>query len=261
MNPVELELHWHPEPGVLDGIVVLSVLYLIAAGPLRAMLAGKDAPFPRVSALWFFSGVLSLFLAVGTPLDEIGERYLFSVHMVQHVILIYIVPVLLLKGLPGWMLRPLLAMDWSRPLLKFLTHPVVAWFLFNFVFIIWHLPGLYEWALRDPTIHFLEHATFMGVSILMWWPLLSPTAELPRLDYGPQLLYVLAVGIGQIPLFAFLTFSSKVFYPTYRAAVRITSLTPLQDQILGGVVMKLAGMVAMFWALAVIFYHWYQRER
>ncbi|MGE0493643.1 MAG: cytochrome c oxidase assembly protein [Vulcanimicrobiota bacterium] len=257
---MNLELHWHPEPGVLDGIVVLSFLYLLAAGPLRKYL-DESQPFPKRQTLWFFSGVVVLFLAVGSPLEKLSEEYLFSAHMFQHVLLIYLVPALFLKGLPAWMMRPLLAMEWSGPLFRFFTRPVVAWLVFNGLFYLWHVPGLYEWALRDPSIHFLEHATFMGAAMLVWWPTLSPTEELPRLDYGPQLLYVLAIGLAQTPLFAFLTFSSTVFYPTYAQAARITSLTPIEDQVLGGVIMKLAAMVATFYAVAFIFYRWYEKSR
>lgn len=257
---VTFQIHWHPEPGVLDGLVVLSVLYLLAVGPLRDWLS-KDTPFPKAETAWFFTGVLTLFLAVGTPLDEIGESYLFSVHMVQHVILIYVVPIFFLKGLPDFVIRPFLEMEWSGPLIRFFTHPVVAFIVFNTAFYTWHLPGLYEWALRDPQIHMLEHTTFIGIAFLMWWPYLPPAKDQQPIHEGLGLLYILALSIGQTPLFAFLTFSNEVFYPTYAQAARITTLTPIQDQILGGVVMKLSAAVAMFLVLGILFVRWYHRER
>lgn len=254
------EIHWHPQPGVLDGLVVISVLYGVLVGPLRKYLAPEE-PFPKAAALWFSLGVFTLFLAVGTPLDEIGERYLFSAHMLQHVILVYVVPIFFLLGTRDWMLRPLVSMEWSAPLFGFFTRPLVALLVFNLLFYVWHIPGLYDWALRDETVHFLEHASFIGAAFLMWWPLLSPMEDFPRLHYGPQLLFILASGIIQTPLFAFLTFSESVFYVSYLTAPRITSLSPLQDQVLGGVIMKLAAMAWMFLALAVVFACWYRKER
>ena len=257
---LEFELHWHPEPGVLDGLVVMTVLYFLALGPLRKWLK-PETEFPKAKAAWFMGGVFTLFLAVGTPIEELGERYLFSVHMIQHVILVYIVPVFFLKGLPEFVVRPFLEMEWCGPLVRFVTKPVVGFILFNVAFYVWHLPGLYEWALRDPALHFLEHATFMGVAFIMWYPLMPPVEQEQPLHDGVKLLYVLAIGIGQTPLFAFLTFSPTVFYPTYAAAPRIVELTPLQDQVLGGVIMKLTAAVVMFAALVAFFIRWYERER
>ncbi|MBI3924333.1 MAG: cytochrome c oxidase assembly protein [Armatimonadetes bacterium] len=252
-------VHWHPDPGVLDGLVVVSLLYAAAVGPLRRWIAPEEA-FPRREACWFYGAVLVLFLAVGTPLDEIGEKYSFAAHMLQHTLLIYPVPVMILLGTPAWILRPLVSLEWSRPLFYFLTRPLVAALLFNVCLILWHLPGLYEWALRDPRIHFLEHASFIGVALLAWWPAIPRLPEFPGLHPGPALLYLLPMGIAQSPLFAFLTFSGEVYYPTYASAPRLWNITPIEDQILGGVLMKVVGMAVMFAAMAVAFYRWHSME-
>lgn len=252
-------LHWHPEPGVLDGLVVISVLYALAVGPLRRFLAPEKS-FPKKEACWFYGSVLLLFLAVGTPLDEIGEKYLFTAHMLQHTILIYPVPVMMLLGTPDWVLKPIVNLEWSRPLFYFLTRPVVAFLLFNACFTIWHIPGFYEWALRDPQIHFLEHATFILTALLAWWPVIPRVEEFPGLHPGGQLLYLLAMGIAQSPVFAFLTFSGEVFYPTYEAAPRLLAMSAMEDQVVGGILMKLAGMAAMLGAMVVVFYRWYVAE-
>ncbi len=257
---VTFQVHWHPEPGVLDGLVVLTVLYLVAVGPLREWLS-KGTPFPKKECGFFFLGVLAMFIAVGTPIEQIGESYLFSVHMFQHVILIYIVPVLFLLGLPDFVIRPIASMEWSGPLLRFFTHPVVAFLTFNALFYGWHIPGFYEWALRDPFIHMLEHATFIGASFLMWWPYMPPLKDQQPIHEGLGLLYILALSIAQTPIFAFLSFSSEVFYPTYARAARITHLSPIQDQILGGIIMKLSAALVMFLVLGILFFRWYRRER
>ena len=258
---MKFDWHWHPDPGVIDGIVALSVLYALAVGPARSYLAPEGTPFPRWRAASFALGTFLLFLAVASPLDTISEQYLFSAHMLQHVILIYPVALFWLWGTPGWMLRPFFEMEWSAGLARFLTSPVVAFLTFNLLFYVWHLPALYEWALRDSKIHFLEHATFIGGALLMWWPLLRPVPELPRFHPGGQLLYLLAGSIVQIPLFGILCFSKEALYPTYRTAPRLFGVDAVGDQMLGALLMKLTAMAVMFTALAIVFYRWYLEDR
>lgn len=251
--------HFHPDPEIVDGVIASSVLYALATGPARTWLAPGTA-FPKKQAFFFYLGSLFLWLAVATPLDEISENYLFSAHMLQHIILIYPVALFWLLGFPAWLLRPLLAMEWSRPLLLFFTKPLVAFLTFNAIFYAWHLPGLYEWALRDSKIHFLEHAFFMFGAILLWWPLVHPLPELPKFHAGGQMLYLLAGSVIQMPLFGFLAFGNSVFYPTYRDAPRICFLDAYGDQQMGAVIMKITAMLVMFATLVVVFSRWYIKE-
>jgi len=256
---VPWEWHWHPDPGVIEGLVALTVLYWLALGPGRDYLA-PGAVLARWRVASFHLGTFLVFLAVATPLDELSEKYLFSAHMFQHVILVYPVPVLWLWGTPPWLVKPFLEMDWSAPLLRFFCRPVVALLTYNLVFYAWHIPGLYEWALRDSKVHFLEHASFMGAALLQWWPLIAPVQIGPRFHYAFQLIYLLAGAILQFPLFFMLAFLHRTYYPTYVSAPRITQLTPIMDQQFGAIVMKLAAMGVMFVALAVIFGRWYYSE-
>lgn len=253
-----------PDPGVVDGLLALSVLYLLAVWPMRRYLA-PEQPFERWRAGLFYAGVAILILAVATPMDEIGEKYLFSMHMLQHVILIFILPPFLILGLPNWLVDFLLRTEGLGTVLRFLIKPVVACVLFNAMLIIWHIPAFYELALRDSFVHLLEHLGFTGTAILMYWPLIDPgtKSEEKPVHPGIKILYILGVSIGQLPLFAALTFSTKVFYPTYAAAPRLESfnISPIDDQILGGAIMKIAAVAYMFFGLAVYFYRWYWSER
>ena len=167
---------------------------------------------------------------------------------------------LLLLGTPCWLLRPLLIPPGVAPVVRCLTRPLIALVAFNLVFAAWHIPGLYEWALRDRTMHNLEHVTFLATSILMWWPLLSPLREFPRLTPGLQTLYLLALSLVQLPVFAYVTFTHRVLYPTYETAPRLVPLTPLADQQLGGILMKVAGMVVLFAMLVIAFWQWYRLD-
>lgn len=253
-------LHWHPDPGIIPATLVVCALYWLVVGPARRWIAPEE-PFPKVQAGWFYAGMLMAFIALASPIDYIGEKYLLSVHMVQHMLLIFVVPPLLLLGVKDWMLKPVVSENPGKAVFGFLTHPLVAFLIFNGFLTLWHIPAFYDWALRDDHVHALEHISFVLTGILMYWPLMSPMKEFPRLHYGPQLLYVMFMGLAQMPLFAFLTFSHHCFYPPYVAAPRIVNLTPLQDQVLGGVIMKVSVMIWMFCELAVIFGTWYRLDR
>lgn len=248
-------LYWS---AALDLPIMLGtalVLYGIVTGPLRARLA-PGRPYPWRHAVTYALGLACLYLTLASPIDYIGEQFLFSVHMLQHMLLIYPVAMLLLLGLPNWLAGFALALPGLATAARAATHPVIAAVTFNVIFAIWHIPGFYEWALRDRFVHNLEHLTLLGSSILMWWPVLSPTRKLPRLAPGPQILYLLALAIGQLPVFAYVTFSSDVLYPTYETAMRTAPLSPLQDQQLGGMIMKIVGMGFMFALLVGAFQRW-----
>lgn len=248
-----------PDPGVVDGILALALIYGLAVGPGRKYLA-PDQPFDKKRAGFFALGVMILIMAVATPIDHIGETYLFSVHMLQHVILMFCLPPFLILGTPPWLADFLFRTEGLGRVLKWFVRPVPAAFMFNACLIFWHFPAFYELALRDPLIHLLEHATFVMVSIAMYWVLMGQDGTVKPLHNGLKLLYVLGVSIGQIPLFGVLTFASEVLYPTYAKAPRIYDLSPLADQVLGGVIMKLVAAVFMFTGLVVYFYRWYLSE-
>lgn len=249
-----------PDPGVLDGIFALAVLYGLAVGPGRRFLAPEEK-FERRRAVAFAIAIVILILAVATPIDHIGETYLFSVHMLQHVILMFALPPFLILAVPPWLADFLFRTEGLGKLLKIAVKPLVAGVMFNVVLIFWHFPAFYELALRDPLVHLLEHATFIAVSIAMYWVLMGEDNTVKPAHDGIKILYVLGVSLGQLPLFAVLTFASHVIYPTYEKAPRyIPDMSALGDQMLGGVIMKLVAAIFMFTGLAVYFYRWYLSE-
>ena len=251
--------HWHNEPFLTGGLIFLGWLYAILTGPLRDRLA-PGAPYPRSHAIKFYGALLCFYLGVGSPLDQIAERYLLSAHMLQHQVIMYPAAVLFLLGLPAWVVRPVTARPELRTLLRILTYPVVCGATYVTVITCWHLPFLYDWALQNRVVHIAEHFMMFGASLLYWWPLLSPSTEFPRAQHATQMLYLPAVIIGLTPLFAYITFSSDILYPTYEFAPRISSLDSAADQLLAGCMMELIGMSVAMGAFAVSFYRWYQRS-
>ena len=251
--------HWHNEPYLVGGLIFLGWLYAILIGPLRERLAA-GLPYPRRKAVQFYAALLCFYLAVGSPLDQIAERYLLSAHMLQHQIIIYPAAVLFLLGLPDWLVRPVTGRPGLQPALRVLTNPVVCGTVYIAVLSIWHLPSFYDLALQNRPVHIAEHFLFFGAALFYWWPLLSPSREFSPATHAAQMLYLVAVIIGMTPVFAYITFSQDVLYPTYEYAPRITSLTAAADQLLAGAMMKLIGMAVAMIAFGISFYRWYQAD-
>ncbi len=253
--------HWHNEPWLIGGLVILGWLWAVAAGPARGRLAPGTA-FPRAHAIRFYLGLLFFYLAVGSPLDQVAERFLFSAHMLQHQLLIYPAAIFFLQGLPAWMIDPLLGAPGVRSLLRLITHPLLCGLIFTLVVGLWHVPLLYDWALQDKLVHVVEHIMFFLAALLYWWPILSPSRALPRRSYAVQMMYLVGVLIAMTPVFAYITFSQDILYPTYEFAPRIfPAFSAANDQLLAGVMMKLVGVFGALTAFGVAFFGWYRENR
>ncbi|NDC74749.1 cytochrome c oxidase assembly protein [bacterium] len=251
--------HWHNEPYLIGGLIFLGWLHALATGPFRGRLAPSGTAYPLRESLCFYLALVIFYLAVGSPLDQAGERFLLSAHMIQHQLIIYPAAILFLLGIPVWLARHATARTSLRLPFKLFTHPGTCALAYTAVIGIWHLPALYDWALRVKSVHILEHVTFFIVALLYWWPFFSPSREFPPIKPALQMLYLVAVTLLMTPLFAYLAFSSEILYPTYEFAPRLfADFTPAQDQLLGAAIMKLGGMFVSFLALIFAFYRWYQ---
>jgi putative membrane protein len=254
-----MQFHWHTEPLLLISLLLVGWLYALGVGPIRQRIApGKRFPLGQVIA--FYLGLAITYLAVGSPLDQIGEQFLFSAHMTQHMLLIYFAPTLFIFGTPSWLVDWLLKPQSIRKTMQFITHPAFGGFVFTFVYTVWHIPALYEIALHDKRIHILEHWTMFGLGLLMLWPYLTLSERVPRRNYGLRMVAIFLLMVGQLPVFAFLTFAGEAIYPTYAWAPRIIDLDPLNDQILGGIIMKVINMGFSLTILGIAFYAWAKSE-
>ena len=253
-------VHWHTEPALLIGILLVTWTYLVLVGPFRDKINPR-APYPKAALGWFLAGVVSFYIAVGSPLDAMGEAFLFSAHMVQHNILMYVTAVFTVLAIPGWFVDGLLKKSSILlRLFRILLHPISAGFFFTFAFCVWHFPVLYEAALHDKVLHMIEHLTMFGTSVMMLWPVLNRSNAIPRINWGAQILYIFLLMVAQIPLFGILTFSTEVLYPTYELAPRISFLDPMSDQVLGGLLMKVANMLISLWLIGRAFYMWNREQ-
>ena len=237
---------------VLLGVGLLAFAYAVAwvRGPRTAV---------HVPAL-FMAALIVLLLALNGPLHDLSDYYLFSAHMVQHLLLTLVVPPLLLAGTPRWMVDALVAPLRRLPaldhLLRAVTRPVPALMLYAAVLIGWHLPGPYGAALEHHRVHIVEHLALIAAATLAWWPVLSPSGLLPRLHYGAQILYLFMFGVPMTVVAAMITGAEDTLYPFYAAAPRIFGISALADQRLGGLIMWVpAGLIPLL-AFTVVFFRW-----
>ena len=201
-------------------------------------------------------GLVLLGLALNGPLHNLSDSYLFSAHMVQHLILTLVFPPLLLYGTPAWVIRPLVRPRWVLPLARWATRPLVAGALFSVPITLWHFPQFYEAALQHHPLHIAQHLVFLATAVIMWWPVLSPVPELPRANYGTQLLYLFALGLPMSLAGALITLADGVLYPFYVSAPRVWGLTPAADQQLGGLLMWVGGTIYLWVAASVVWFRW-----
>jgi putative membrane protein len=254
---MDLHIHWD----VVLILVLLEGAYLLAVGPLRGRIVHAALVRPtRQQVALFSAGVFTIFLAEGTPIHDFSEQYLFSVHMWQHILLITFAVPLMLLGTPSWLARPVLDHPLLGWIMRTCTRPLIAMVLFNGTLAVWHLPQIYDWALWNHNAHILEHVTFFATAVFLWWPIFSPLPELPRLNYPLQILYLFVQSLLPGVIAALITFSDRVIYPTYQAAPRVTALSALEDQQIAGLIMKLAGTLAMWVLATIIFFIWANRE-
>ena len=242
--------HWELHPSVVVGVVLLGGLYVL--------LGGGSAPRRRVAA--FAGSLLVLLASLNGPLHDLSDRYLFSAHMVQHLILTLLFPPLFLYGVPVELARRVIRPGWARALGARLVQPISAATIFTVPIVLWHLPPLYEAAMRHHGLHIVQHLVFLATSVVMWWPVLSPLPELPRASYPGQLLYLFLLGIPMSVVGAMITLADAPLYPFYVAAPRVVGLSPLDDQQIGGLIMWVPGGLVFWLAMTVVWFRWSARE-
>jgi putative membrane protein len=246
----------------LHGEVILSVgvVSMLYAWAWRVR---GERPRPAQAAR-FAVGLLALLAALNGPLHDLSDWYLFSAHMVQHLILTLVVPPLLLTGTPAWMadalLRPLLARRVTAAVVRTLTRPLPAFAAYAVALIVWHLPAPYNTALEIHGWHVVEHLVLLVTAMLGWWPILSPSTLAPALPYAAQLLYLFVFGMPMTVVAAMVTAADTVLYPFYEAAPRITDLSALADQRLGGVIMWVPSGLIPLITFTAVFFRWAAAE-
>lgn len=242
---------WSIHPSTVIGLGALGALYVWAGAR-----AGRPSLAQRAR---FFAGLLVLFVSLNGPVHDLSDYYLFSGHMVQHLLLTLVAPPLLLSGVTGAMLRPALRARGVGGAARFLTRVTICFALFNVTMAAWHIPALYNAALANHAIHIVEHLMFIATAVLMWWPLLSPLPELPRAPYPAQMLYCFLMAIPMTIVAIYIAMADSLLYPAYASAPRLWGISPMEDQQYGGLIMWIPGGLFFYGVMSVVFFKWAQR--
>ena len=243
---------WLPDPLVLAPLAVLVAVYVRRFRRARTEEGGRGAG-PR-QAVAFVAGMLALLAALATPLDGLGEDYLFSAHMLQHVLLGDLAPVLLLLSLSRVLLRPVTRrlMRVERALGPFAS-PWTGIALWLGLMYLWHVPAMYEAAIENPIVHLLEHASFFTAGVAVWWPLVQPVPMRRPLKGLWPLAYIGTAKFGLAALGLYFTWSTNVLYDYYERVPRIWGLSAVDDQNAGGAIMMVEQSLTFVIALVVLF--------
>jgi putative membrane protein len=250
---------WKLYPSFMVGWLLFAAAYFLCIGPLRHRFTGAR-PVPGRQVACFSAALAAMVLSLQGPLHELSDYYLFSAHMVQHLVLILVMPPLLLAGIPDWLIRPALSVRGVRTVARVLTLPLVAFALNDAIFLAWHFPGPYDLVMRDHNVHIAMHLMIMATGVIMWWPVMSPLPELPRIAAPLQMIYLFVVGIPMMISAALITFSSRAMYTWYVEAPRPFPISALDDQRLGGVIMWVPGGLVLWIAITTVYFRWTQRE-
>jgi putative membrane protein len=245
---------------VVLGCALLALGYALAIGPWRRRL-GAGTPTPEWGrATLFLLGLVTVLVSLNGPIHDWSDRYLFSAHMVQHLLLGQVFAPLILLGLPPWLVRRLLAGARVRALWDRLAGVPTGFVLYTVFFSLWHLPVFYDLMMRQHSIHIAMHLVFMGTAVLLWWPIVGGAAVTRPLSAPAQLLYLFLLSIPMMAVAALLVFAARPFYEWYALAPRLYELSPLDDQRMGALIMWIPGSLYCWAVMSVIYFRWAGRE-
>src|SRR5262245_10185182 len=247
---------WQPHPEVwvlVGGVIALSVYALRVVGP---KVVPKGQPVAtRQQLVWLVLGIALLWVASDWPMHDIAEEYLFSVHMVQHLLLTYFVPPMLLLATPEWLARLVLGRGRAKRVFYFLARPVPAALIFNGFLLLTHAPGVVNLSVQNPVVHYLVHTGLVSSAFLLWMPVCGPLPEL-RISYPAQMLYLFVTSIIPTVPAGWLTFADGVVYSAYNVPARLWGISVTSDQQAAGAIMKLVGGSFLWLIITLRFFQW-----
>jgi putative membrane protein len=231
---------------------------VVRIGP-RVTRAG-EAAVTTFQAMCFGAGALALLVASDWPIHDLGERYLFSVHMVQHLVYSLVAAPLLLLGTPTWLARKLLAPPALLRTVRALCRFIPATIIFNLVVIVTHVPVVVNVALHHALVHFALHALILVSSLIVWMPLVSPLPEVPRLHPLGRMGFLFLQSIVPTVPASFLTFGDTPLYHFYETVPRLWNISALDDMQYAGLIMKIGAGTVLWIVIAIVFFRWYADE-
>ncbi len=252
-------LAFHAHLDVWGLAVALGLLYEYGIRRLAGRYAPLGEPTVTTRQRWFFYGGLVAMVAVTSwPLHDIGEGSLFMFHMTEHMILALAVPPLILLGTPWWLMRLVVAP--IMPAMRFLTKPLIALLAFNGVLAALHIPRVVELMVTSELFHLAAHGLLMLTAFLMWWPVIGPIPDLPRLPPFLRIGYLFLQSLVPTVPASFLTLAQGTVYKAYEQFPRLWDISIQTDQTVAGLIMKFGGGAVIWTAIAITFFSWFAEE-
>ncbi|HWV22825.1 MAG TPA: cytochrome c oxidase assembly protein [Thermomicrobiales bacterium] len=257
-----LYTHWILDPKIAVFVIVLTGAYLAWVGPLNRRRPGyENRPVTSVQIRWFLLGQLLLVIALGPPIDDWSHFFFSSVHMFQHLLLMFAVVPCWIKGTPPWVFEPLVRNKVGLALLTWIPRAVPAFLLATLIIVLWHIPEFYNATLTNEFIHAMQHMFFLVTGFLFFWPLMSTVPESPQLSPPMKCVYLFLQTIPSGVIGATIVYAAPGLYPHYgEATVRPWGISIAEDQQWGGLMMWV-GMNSVFLImLSIIFIKWAMDE-
>ena len=248
---------WHAHPSVWAVIALISFGYAAAV----RILGPSHGTTTRRQVAVFYTGVLVMWIASDYPVHDLAERYLFSVHMVQHLLLTLVAPPLLLVGTPDWLKRWLFrSVPALHILARSIARPMLAAVIYHVAFVFTHWPPVVDAALHSEPVHFLAHCLIFFTALNMWFPVMNRMPDYPMLSPPGRMIYLFLQSVIPTVPASFLTFADGLIYKFYGTVPHPFHLSAIADQQLAGALMKVAGGGILWGVIIVMFFRWYAEE-
>ncbi|WP_050179604.1 cytochrome c oxidase assembly factor CtaG [Domibacillus robiginosus] len=270
-------------PFFLGALLFITVLYFFLFTKWRNKFKESE-PLSKRQALLFISAMVILYAVKGSPLDVMGHIML-SYHMVQMGVLYLIIPPLLIKAIPWWVWKRIIELPVIRPGFNFFTKPILALIMFNGLFSFYHIPDVLDFLKMSNALHSVYTVIFFFFALFMWWPLVNKQNDGRELHGLKKVGYIFASGVLLTPACALIVFATEPLYSTYSDASAwlkamelcvpvsmlsglnlsspelFSNMPVLEDQKLGGVIMKIIQEIVYGVILAQVFFEWFQKEQ
>ncbi|MFD1360221.1 cytochrome c oxidase assembly factor CtaG [Lentibacillus salinarum] len=273
-------------PYYLLFVLALALIYYMMTGPYRHKFGGKGEAKPSGKQQFFFYGGLVLLYAVkGAPVDLLSHIML-TAHMIQMAIYYIIFPIFIIKGIPVWLWQKIIYRPVVKPVLKFFSIPLISLLLFNTLFSFYHLPAIFDFAKESQVAHTSISLIILVAAFIVWWPILSPLQEFDRMTPLAKIFYIFANGVLITPACALIIFADTPVYAAYSqdgawlqalalcvppdvlqglssvisGPEMFSPMSTLEDQQLGGIIMKIMQEITYGTILARVFFKWFNTE-
>lgn len=271
-------------PYFLTFVIGLAAIYYLITGPYRHKFGGTDKPTVK-QQLFLYIGLLLLYIAKGAPIDLLSHIML-TAHMIQMAIYYFVFPIFIIIGTPAWIWKKIVHIPVLKPILKLLTQPLIAVILFSMLFSFYHIPAVFDFAKASQISHTSISLVILVAAFMMWLPVLSPVKEFDKMKPLVKLAYIVANGLLITPACALIIFADTPLFAAYSASgawiqamslcvpgnvldgipstitgpEMFSPLSTVEDQQLGGILMKIMQEIVLGILLASVFFPWFNRE-